>query len=150
MKNRLANVVIGGLLLSIATTPMVSLAESASNVSANIMEEPPLLRDNTTTYISCYFGTVGSNTWRWGLNNDKRKTYFVMNGEYKKTPFTRNEKFFTAITKSSVDNACATSKSYYNIKQPYIAGFAANSSAGYNYPIVTVNGSTYTELYPQW
>jgi hypothetical protein len=100
----------------------------------------------TTTSLACYFSKGGSTTWYWGLNDDN--SYYKLNGEWKTTPYTRLKKFFTSTTSSEIRARADKAKSYNNLAgYELVAIFAADSSSGYNYPIVVNNTE---ELYPNF
>jgi hypothetical protein len=102
--------------------------------------------DATTTSLACYFVKNGSVTWQWGLNNDD--SYYKLNGDWKKTPYTKLTKFFTQTSKTDITNAAAKAQSYYGLDGYSLVGiFAANGSSGYNYPVVVNNSE---ELYPAY
>ena len=102
--------------------------------------------DASTSSLACYFSKNGSVTWQWGLNNDN--SYYKLNGEWKKTPYTKLTKFFTQTSTSDIMNAAAKAQSYYNLDGYSLVGiFAAESSSGYNYPVV-VNSTE--ELFPAY
>lgn len=96
--------------------------------------------------LACYFQKGNDITWHWGLNSDK--SWYSMPGEWKKTTYTKLEKFFATVGQNDITNACSNSQTYYGlVGYSLMAAFAAQKSAGYNYPII-VNGNT--ELYPQY
>lgn len=102
--------------------------------------------DASTSSLACYFSKNGSVTWQWGLNNDN--SYYKLNGDWKKTPYTKLTKFFTQTSTSDIMNAAAKAQSYYNLDGYSLVGiFAAESSSGYNYPVV-VNSTE--ELFPAY
>ena len=101
--------------------------------------------DATTTSLACYFINGSNVTWYWGLNNDN--SYYKLNGSWGTTPYTKLTKFFTSTNSSDIGNAAQNAKNYYNLgSYSLFAIFAADSSSGYNYPVVA-NGQ---ELYPDY
>jgi hypothetical protein len=98
----------------------------------------------TTTSLACYFRKSGSETWYWGLDNSDQ--YYKLNGEWRPTPYTKIQKFFTQTTKSEIVARAERAKTYYNLEGYELVGiFAADSAVGSNYPIVVNDGE---ELYP--
>ena len=99
----------------------------------------------TTTSVACYVINGSSITWQWGLNDDN--SYYALNGYWITTPHTGLTKF---VTDTSVDEllTAANQAIFYNKLTGYtvFAMFAADKSAGYNYPIIV--GSS--ELYPTY
>lgn len=94
--------------------------------------------------VACYFGTLGSHTWKWGLQSDDN--WYSMDGHWSTTELTKTQKFFTNVSQSDIVAACANAKRYYKIEQPFFAAFAATSSVGNNYAIVSQG----TQLYPTY
>ena len=97
-----------------------------------------------SSYIACYFNNNGSVTWQWGLNSDN--SYYTFNGDWKTTPQTKIEKFFSLEPYSNLCAACANAKKYYKVSGDLFGIFAATKNAGYNYPIV-LNGIEVSPMY---
>ncbi|MEO5627026.1 MAG: hypothetical protein ABIQ70_13550, partial [Dokdonella sp.] len=99
-----------------------------------------------TSSLACYFQKGSDTTWYWGLTSDS--AWFQMSGNWQKTPYTKLEKFFSSASQSDMTSACSNSSTYYGlVGYTFVAGFAAQKAAGYNYPIV-IGGNT--ELWPQY
>lgn len=98
--------------------------------------------DDGGSYVACYFGSPASPRWQWALAPGN--AWFAMDGEWNKTQFTKLEKFFTDTTQSTIHDACLRAQSYYGESGQLFGMFAATSSTGYNYPIVTGG----VELFP--
>jgi len=94
--------------------------------------------------VACYFGTLGSHTWQWGLQSDNG--WYYMNGHWSTTQMTKTQKFFTDVPQSDIVAACENAKRRHKIQQPLFAAFAATSSLGSNYPIVSQG----KQLYPSY
>jgi len=100
----------------------------------------------TTTSLACYFSKGDTTTWYWGLNDDN--SYYKLNGEWRKTPYTSLRKFFSSTSSSEISARAAKAKDYNNLAgYELVAIFAADSGSGYNYPIVVNNTQ---ELYPSF
>ena len=98
------------------------------------------------TSLACYFQKDGSNTWYWGLTSNS--AWYEMPGDWQTTPLTKLQKFFSTASESQIRAACANTQTYYGLVGYTLqAAFAAQKSAGYNYPII-INGNT--ELWPQY
>jgi hypothetical protein len=99
----------------------------------------------TTTSLACYVQKGSDVTWQWGLNNDN--SYYVLNGKWIATPYTGLTKFVTNTSQAELVGAANNAIRYYKLAGYTVQSiFAADSGAGYNYPIVA--GST--ELYPKF
>lgn len=122
-----------------AQTTGPSSPEQATPASA------PLITAQTTS-LACYFrNTAGNVTWKWGLAPGNQ--WYQLSGDWQTTPYSKLQKFFTSTTTGPMNDACSRSKAYYSLTDySVIAYFAADSSAGYNYPIVSCG----VELYPQY
>jgi hypothetical protein len=98
----------------------------------------------TTTSLACYFSKGSDVTWYWGLNNDN--SYFKLNGEWRTTPYTKLQKFFTQTSSSEIRKTAVQAQDYYQLTGYSLLGiFAADKAAGYNYPVVVNNTE---ELFP--
>jgi hypothetical protein len=99
----------------------------------------------TTTSLACYVRNGSSVTWQWGLNNDN--SYYALNGYWITTPNTRLTKFVTDTDEDELVAAANNAIKYYNLAgYTVLALFAADKSAGYNYPIIVGD----SELYPTY
>lgn len=105
----------------------------------------PLSTANSTS-LACYFKNAGGNvTWQWGLAPGNQ--WYQLVGAWQTTPYSKLQKFFTDTTTGPLNDACDRARSYYKLSgYTVIAYFAADKSAGYNYPIVSCG----VELYPQF
>lgn len=121
------------LSLSLLATAVLAPAAFAADV--------PNAGPNTS-YVACYFGDPASPTWKWALKSDN--AWFSITGYWATTPQTKLQKFFTSTTHAEILQACGNAKAYYKLKDNLFAAFAATSSTGSNYPLVS-NG---VELYP--
>ena len=84
-------------------------------------------------------------TWQWRLNNDN--SYYALNGYWITTPNTRLTKFVTDTDEDELLAAAKNAITYYNLAgYTVLALFAADKSAGYNYPIIVGD----SELYPTY
>lgn len=99
-----------------------------------------------TTSLGCYFrNAAGDTTWKWGLAPGNQ--WYQLSGNWQTTPYSKLQKFFTPTSTGPMNDACSRSKAYYSLAgYDVFAYFAADSSAGYNYPIVSCG----VELYPQY
>jgi hypothetical protein len=83
-------------------------------------------------------------TWQWGLNADN--SYYKLNGYWITTSHTSLQKFVTDTDEAEMLAAANRAIAYYNRAGYSVIGlFAADSSAGYNYPIIVGE----SELYPK-
>lgn len=99
----------------------------------------------TTTSLACYVQKGSDVTWHWGLNNDN--SYYVLNGNWITTPYTGLTKFVTSASQADLLAAANNAIAYYKLAGYTLQSmFAADSGAGYNYPIVAGG----TELYPKY
>jgi len=100
----------------------------------------------TTTSLACYFRkTNGDVEWQWGLNDDN--SYYKLNGSWLTTPYTKIQKFMASTSFEDIQRAASASQVYYNLTGAALIGiFAADSTAGYNYPIVASGSELYPEL----
>lgn len=134
------------LALSVAFAP-AAFAEGkgpASNTDFSEKAVPAVAAGSTA--LVCYFQKGSDVTWKWGLTSDSG--WFSLPGEWQTTQYTKLQKFFSTASQSAVTTACSNSATYYGlVGYTVMAAFAADMSAGYNYPIV-VGGNT--ELYPQY
>ncbi|WP_141841926.1 hypothetical protein [Humibacillus xanthopallidus] len=97
----------------------------------------------TTTSVACYLQKGSDVTWQWGLNADN--SYYKLNGYWITTPHTRLQKFVTDTDEAEMMAAANRAIAYYNRTGYSVIGlFAADSSGGYNYPILVGE----SELYP--
>ena len=115
---------------------------------------PLLERENaqTTTYVICYFGSMSSNTYKYGLNLDN--SYATIKGEWYTpstgTTFTRfidnypNNAGTIEDEEVRLCSACNQAAKYYHITSLLTAFFASNGGSGtYNYPIVVGSNLLY-------
>jgi hypothetical protein len=99
----------------------------------------------TSTSLACYVQKGSDVTWHWGLNNDN--SYYVLNGNWITTPYTGLTKFVTSASQADLVAAANNAIAYYKLAGYTLQSmFAADSGAGYNYPIVAGG----TELYPKY
>ena len=99
----------------------------------------------TTTSLACYVQKGSDVTWQWGLNSDN--SYYVLRGAWVTTPYTGLTKFVTSAGQQEMAAAADNAIAYYKLSGYTLQSmFAADSSAGYNYPIVAGG----TELYPKY
>lgn len=99
----------------------------------------------TTTSVACYVSNGESVTWQWGLNADN--SYYTLNGYWIKTPQTGLTKFVTDTSQDEMIRAANRAIDYYKLAgYSVLAMFAADKSAGFNYPIIVGDA----ELYPTW
>jgi hypothetical protein len=99
----------------------------------------------TTTSVSCYVSNGSNATWQWALNDDS--SWFELTGYWITTPYSKLTKFVTDTSLDDLLTAANKAISYYNLTgYAVVALFAADKSAGYNYPIIV--GSA--ELYPTY
>lgn len=100
----------------------------------------------TTTSLACYFRkTNGDVEWQWGLNDDN--SYYKLNGSWFTTPYTKLQKFVTSTSLGDIKRAAGAAQTYYKLTDAVLIGiFAADKSAGYNYPIVVAGDELYPEL----
>jgi hypothetical protein len=99
----------------------------------------------TTTSLACYFQHGSSAPWQWGLNADN--SYYKLNGFWLTTPYTKLMKFVTDTNAGELVAAANQAMAYYGLGGSSILAIcAADSAAGYSYPIVS-RGS---ELYPKY
>lgn len=97
----------------------------------------------TTTSVACYLQKGSDVTWQWGLNADN--SYYKLNGYWITTSHTSLQKFVTDTDEAEMLAAANRAIAYYNRAGYSVIGlFAADSSAGYNYPIIVGE----SELYP--
>ena len=102
---------------------------------------PPSDRD-TYTYTACYFEKGDDKTWQWGLNGNNG--WYELGGRWVKTNETRIERFETSTNRNDIVGSCINSQKYYAKSDYRISGiYAADKSAGYNYPIYA-NGQEVT------
>ncbi|HEY6140767.1 MAG TPA: hypothetical protein VI670_23685 [Thermoanaerobaculia bacterium] len=94
--------------------------------------------------VACYFGTLGSHTWKWGLQSNNG--WYSMTGHWSTTQLTKTQKFFTAVPQSEIVAACENARRYYKVQEPLFAAFAATSSVGSNHPIISQG----VQLYPTY
>lgn len=134
---------------------LVFLCAAAMQTAALAQETGPLSADETkpaaaplftanSTSLACYFKRADGNvTWQWGLAPGNQ--WYQLTGSWLTTPYTKLQKLFTDTSTGPLNDACARSKTYYKLKDyTLIAYFAADKSAGYNYPIVSCG----VELFP--
>lgn len=99
----------------------------------------------TTTSLACYVQNGSKVTWQWGLNDDN--SYYALSGYWITTPHTRLTKFVTDTSEDEMVAAANNAIKYYNLAgYTLLAIFAADKSAGYNYPIIVGED----ELYPTY
>ena len=99
----------------------------------------------TTTSLACYVQKGSDVTWHWGLNSDN--SYYVLSGKWIATPYTGLTKFVTNASQAELVAAANNAIAYYKLAGYTLQSlFAADSGAGYNYPIVAGG----TELYPKY
>ena len=95
--------------------------------------------------MGCYVQKGSDVTWQWGLNSDN--SYYVLRGTWVTTPYTGLTKFVTSASQQEMAAAANNAIAYYKLAGYTLQSmFAADGSAGYNYPIVTGG----TELYPKY
>lgn len=101
---------------------------------------------STTTSLACYFRKAnGDVEWQWALNNDN--SYYKLNGSWFTTPYTKIQKYMTSTSLADIQSAATAAQTYYNLTGAMLIGiFAADSSAGHNYPIVASGNELYPEL----
>ena len=135
----------------VATFPFAAaLAQNAApRGRPNPVPPVPPVATDTTTSLVCYFkkgeGENEDTTWQWGLNPDDKS--FVLSGQWRTTPKTQLQKFFTDTLKGPMDAACDRAKTYYELDDYQLfAYFAANNVLNYNYPIVACG----VELFPDY
>ncbi len=130
------------LLASLFALAGCSTGAMRASVEAPRVDLPELSTDAGYSYAACYFNDNGKVAWRWGLtpSND----YFSFGGEWKKTPYTKLEKFVSSTPYPAISAACAQAQSYYGQPGTLFAVFAATKNIGSNYPIV-MGGN---ELFP--
>ena len=105
----------------------------------------PPMKGGDTSNVACYFDMRDGNIkWKWALREDD--SWFGMRGEWKTTKYTKIQKFFADIGEGEMAAACGHAKRYYELDGELMAFFAATSSMGSNYPIVTGG----RELYPNF
>jgi len=134
-------------LVLFAALPSMTLA--AGNGPANNQDRSEKAMPTAaagSTSLACYFQKGGDTTWYWGLTGNS--AWYQLPGDWKTTPYTKLQKFFSTAGQSDITAACNNSSTYYGlVGYTFIAAFAADKSAGSNYPIV-VGGNT--ELWPQF
>jgi hypothetical protein len=97
---------------------------------------------DTYTYAACYFQKGDNKTWQWGLKGDDG--WYKLNGKWVVTADTKITRFETSTNRNDIVGSCLNSQRYYNKGDYSIVGiYAADSSAGYNYPIYA-NGQEVT------
>ena len=96
--------------------------------------------------VACYFNNGKAITWRWGLTTANKESFYSFPGEWKKTEYTKQKKFFSPVSYAAVFDSCTNAKKFYKEEGAVFAMFAAVSDTGANYPIV-LGG---TELYPNF
>lgn len=134
-------------LAIVAALPSLALAAGkgpANNKDLSEKSVPVAAADSAS--LACYFQKGSDTKWYWGLTSDS--AWYQLPGNWQKTPYTKLEKFFSTASQSDVTSACTNSSTYYGlVGYTFTAAFAAQKSAGYNYPIV-IGGNT--ELWPQY
>jgi hypothetical protein len=99
----------------------------------------------TTTSLACYLQTGSGVTWQWGLNADN--SYYALHGYWATTPYTKLTKFVTDTSPDELLAAANRAIEYYKLAGSSVLGiFAADSSAGYNYPIIVGDSLLYPLL----
>lgn len=102
---------------------------------ARTAPNPKSVKAASTSNVACYFRTDdGKVSWQWGLTG--ANSYFSFSGEWKTTPYTKNQKFHSATDYATICSACDYAKTYYKESGNVFAMFASVSNSGYNYPIV--------------
>lgn len=126
------------------TAPLAQTTGPGSPQQA-IPEAAPMASAQTTS-LACYFRNAGGDVvWKWGLAPGNQ--WYQLSGTWEKTAYTKLQKFFTTTTTGPMNDACSRAKTYYSLTGYDMFGyFAADSSAGYSYPIVSCG----VELYPQY
>lgn len=131
----------------VAALPSISLAAGkgpANNQDRSEKAVPAAAAGSSS--VACYFQKGSDITWYWGLTGDS--AWYQLPGTWQKTPYTKLEKFFSTASQSDITSACGNSSTYYKlVGYTFVAAFAAEKAAGYNYPIV-IGGNT--ELWPQY
>ncbi len=99
----------------------------------------------TTTSVACYFQKDGKVTWQWGLKSDDSS--YALKGYWITTPHTGLTKFVTTTGEADLAAAADRAKAYHQLSGwTLLAVFAADRSAGFNYPIIVGDA----ELYPTY
>ncbi len=99
----------------------------------------------TTTSLACYVRNGSNVTWQWGFNGDN--SYFELTGYWIKTAHTGLTKFVTDTDEAELLAAAEKAIEYYKLTgYTVLALFAADKTAGYNYPIIVGDA----ELYPSY
>lgn len=134
-------------LALVAALPSFALAAGkgpANNKDRAEKAVPTAAADSAS--LACYFQKGSDTTWYWGLTSDS--AWYALSGNWQKTTYTKLEKFFSSASQSDITTACSNSSTYYGlVGYTFVAAFASQKSAGYNYPIV-IGGNT--ELWPQY
>lgn len=111
-------------LLSLCLVAMLSLSIAFSVSSP--------AEASADTSVVCYFQIDrGGTTWQWGLRESN--DWYKLDGRWIND--NGNYRFETSTSRDEIIESCRRSQRYYNrgeIKNVY----AANSSAGSNYPII--------------
>jgi hypothetical protein len=131
--------------ISFATTQARAQSTGPASPDEAKPDRAPLITA-TTTSLACYFkNAAGQTTWQWGLAPGNQ--WYAIVGSWQTTPHTKLQKFFTDTAAGPLTDACNRASSYYKLKgYTLFAYFAADGSAGYNYPIVSCG----VELYPRY
>lgn len=112
----------------------------------DLSEKTVPVAEADATSVACYFQKGSDIKWYWGLTSNS--AWYALPGNWKKTEYTKLEKFFTTASQSDITAACTNSATYYGlVGYNLFAAFASQKNAGFSYPIV-VGGNT--ELYPQY
>jgi hypothetical protein len=132
------------LSVAFAATAFAAGKGPASKTDLSHDAVPVAAADSTS--LACYFQKGDDTKWYWGLTSDSG--WYALPGEWKKTEYTKLQKFFSSASQSTITTACSNAATYYGLVGYTLkAAFAADKGAGSNYPIV-VGGNT--ELYPQY
>ncbi len=100
---------------------------------------------STTTSLVCYFQKGEDVTWQWGLKSDNN--WYKVAGRWISTPYTGLTKFFTDAGVDELAAAAENARKYHTLNGYTLRAMcAADSAAGYSYPIV----SRWVELYPKY
>lgn len=129
---------------------MINASVFAKSIGPKSPDEPMLekapISKNDVTSLACYIKKGDKVKWLWALDDDNN--YYPLEGKWKKTKYTKLEKFMIqspSTSKDSLLKKCRNAITYWRYTgYDVFAAFAAQKRISSNYPIV-LRG---TELYP--
>lgn len=133
------------IVTCLTTSPALAQNTGPASPDAAKPERAPLATADSTS-LACYFKNAAGNvTWQWGLAPGNQ--WYALTGSWQSTSYTKLQKFFTDTTTGPLADACQRAATYYKLSgYTLLAYFAADKSAGYNYPIVSCG----IELFPRY